>query len=202
MMSNFKYCPMCGQKRQYNINFCQNCDFKFITGEYVKVEKEDSVINIKKVSQEEFVDANNMIRFNRDKINYLISTYLNNSLTNQFNENCPKNLANDISKYISISLNKEFDGNFDGDYLKSIETILESDDYINSKNRFIQWIDENRTHLPISVLSNYRISIDENIKNLNTILKLDIPLTKENEKFIKILNFYILNEKELQKILL
>lgn len=198
MMSNFNYCPICGQKRVDDDKFCQNCDFEFITGKYVKLE-DDSVINIKKVSQEEFVDANRIIRLNRDKLNYLISRHL----TNLFDEDYLESLEGKIVNYISNNLNKEFDESFDGDYLKSIEALLDSEDYINPRNKFIQWIDENRTHLPIFILSNYKISVDENINNLNSILNLDIIMdSKEDEKFIKILNRYLLSEKEFQEKLI
>lgn len=203
MMSNFNYCPICGQKRVIKIKYCPNCDFEFITGKYVKVEDNNSLINIKKVSQKEFVDANNHIRINRNKINYLISKYLHNSLKNQFNENYLEKLENDIVKYISNNLNNEFDESLDTDYLDNIKIILESDDYLNAIENFIQWIDENRSHLPIYILSSYKIPVDENIKNLNSIINLDlITNNKENENFIKLLNHYLLIEKEFQERLI
>lgn len=197
-MSNFNYCPICGQKRVVKSKFCQNCDFEFITGKYVKVEEDDSLINIKKVSQEEFVDANKTIRINRNKLNYLISNYLNNSLKHQFNENYLENLENSVAKYISDNLNNKFNESFDTNCLDTIEIILESEEYLNAREKFIQWIYENRSHMPIFILSNYKLSVDKNIKNLNSIINLEISTNKENEKFIKLLNSYLLIEKEFQ----
>ena len=36
MMSNFKYCPMCGTQRDDDSRFCKNCNFEFLVGNYVK----------------------------------------------------------------------------------------------------------------------------------------------------------------------
>ena len=38
MMSEFKFCPMCGVERKGSEQFCHNCDFEYLTGRYVKSE--------------------------------------------------------------------------------------------------------------------------------------------------------------------
>jgi hypothetical protein len=200
-MSKFNYCPICGQKRVIKNKFCQKCNFEFITGKYVKLEEDNSLINIKKVSQEEFIDATKTIKINRNKINYLISNYLYNSLKHQFNGNHLEKLEISIAKYISNNLNNKFNESFDIN-LDTMNTILESDDYLNARKKFIQWIDENRSHLPIFILNNYKLSVDKSIKNLNNIINLDMTTNKENEKFIKLINSYLLIEKEFQEKLI
>ena len=42
MMSNFKYCPMCGTQREDGSQFCKNCNFEFLVGKYVKLDDEKS----------------------------------------------------------------------------------------------------------------------------------------------------------------
>ncbi len=105
-MSNFKYCPICGTPRDGDGQFCKNCNFEFLVGKYVKVENKnlenDKKIEVEKVSQEEFVESNDNIRVGRDKINHCIVKYLNNELTNQYNEKYGKMIGFDISEYIPI----------------------------------------------------------------------------------------------------
>ena len=102
MMSKFKYCPMCAEPRADNSKYCSKCNFEFLTGKYVKVQEEEIKIT-EKVSQEEFVESNQLIQDTSLKINVLISKYLNYSLSNQFNENLPLS----IREYISSCLNSK-----------------------------------------------------------------------------------------------
>ena len=87
-MSNFKYCPMCGTQREDGSQFCKNCNFEFLVGKYVKLDDEnssqDEIITTEKVSQEEFVESNEMLRQTKKKINCCIAKYLNYELTNQY----------------------------------------------------------------------------------------------------------------------
>ncbi len=199
-MSNFKYCPMCGTPREGDDQFCKNCNFEFLVGEYVKVENKnmenDEKIEVEKVSQEEFVESNDNIRVSRDKINHCIAKYLNNELANQFNEKYGEILGFGISEYISTNLNNPFNDNFGDDELGNIENLLHDEKLIHSKNIFIQWIGENRGHLPGMVLNQYNVPIQTNINNLKNILSLDLVESDENNKFKNLLNEYLDFENE------
>lgn len=198
-MSNFKYCPMCGTRRDDDSQFCKNCNFEFLVGEYVKLEKKskkDSKLAFEKVSQEEFVESNEYIRLNRDKINYCIANYLNNELKNQYNEKYNEIIGFSLSEYISSNLNNTFDDDFSDDFLENIENLIHDKKFIDSKNIFIIWIGENRGHLPGFVLNQYKLPIQNHIDNLNDIISLDLNLNCENEKFKNLLNEYLNFENE------
>ena len=200
MMSDFKYCPMCGTKRDDNSQFCRNCNFEFLVGNYVKVDDEKPVedveIAIEKVSQEEFLESNDILKQSRDKISYCIAKYLNNELTNQYNEKYEENVSFEINEYISSNLNSAFDDNFGDDYLESIDNLVHDEKFIESKNIFIQWIIENRGHLPGMVLNQYKVPIQMNVDNLKNILSLDLVESDENKKFVNLLNDYLNFENE------
>ncbi|MBQ2961743.1 hypothetical protein [Methanobrevibacter sp.] len=191
---------MCGTPRDDDAQFCKNCNFEFLVGKYVKVEDEkyadDSKITVEKVSQEEFVESNDILRQTKDKINYSIAKYLNNELTNQFNGKYDKNIDIGISEYISSSLNNSFDDSFEKNDLENIENLLHDEKFMESKNIFIQWIVENRGHLPGMVLNQYKIPIQGNVGNLKKILSLDLAPSDENEKFKNLLNDYLNFENE------
>ena len=200
MMSNFKYCPMCGRKRDDENQFCKNCNFEFLVGEYVKLEDEksetDQTITVEKVSQEEFVESNDILSQSRDKINYCIAKYLNNELINQYNEKYGENIDSGISEYISNSLNSSFDDNLSDDDLENIEKMMHDEKLIESKNIFIQWIIENRGHLPGMVLNQYKVPIQMNIDNLKNMISLELANNDENKKFKNLLNDYLNFENE------
>ena len=200
MMSNFKYCPMCGTKRDDDGQFCKNCNFDFLVGKYVKLDDEKPVedveITIEKVSPEEFVESNDILKQSRDKISYCIAKYLNNELSNQFNEKYEENISFEVSEYISSNLNSAFDDNFGDDYLESIDNLVHDEKFIGSKNIFIQWIIENRGHLPGMVLNQYKVPIQMNVDNLKNILSLDLVESDENKKFVNLLNDYLNFENE------
>ena len=200
MMSNFKFCPMCGTKRDDDSQFCKNCNFEFLIGNYVKVEDEksqiDQEITVEKVSQEEFVESNDILRQSRDKINFCIAKYLNNELNNQNNEKYGKTINFDITEYISSSLNSQFEDILSDDYLGNIENLIHDEKFIDSKNIFIQWIGENRGHLPGMVLTQYSFPIQMNINNLKNLISLELNCNDENEKFKNLLNEYLNFENE------
>ena len=200
MMSNFKYCPMCGTERSGGSQFCKNCNFEFLVGEYVKVENENSKIDheiaVEKVSGEEFVESNDILKQTRDKINYCIAKYLNNELNNQYNENYGEMIKIDISEYISLNSNSAFDDNFGDNYLDAIDNLIHDEKFIDSKNIFIQWIGENRGHLPGMVLNQYKVPIQMNVDNLKNIIALDLNPSDENNRFVNILNDYLNFENE------
>lgn len=196
-MSKFKYCPMCGLERIDNSQNCPNCNFKFLTGKYVKV-KEEKVkeIQFEKVSQEEFVEANQLIIDTNLNINTLFAKYLNYSLSNQFNENYGENISIVIREYISTYQNSEVSNKFNENYLDFIGEILKNEDYGKSVNIFLQWIDENRSHLPGFVLNQYMIPHQNNINNIEEILKLNLEDNDENNLFFDYLKKFLSSEKE------
>lgn len=200
-MSNFKYCPMCGSPRDGDSQYCKNCNFEFLVGKYIKVENKnlenDEKIDVEKVSQEEFVESNDNIRFTRDKINHCIAKYLNNELTNQYNENYGEIIDFDINEYISTNLNNSFNDNFSDDELIDIENFLHDEKFIDSKNIFIQWVGENRGHLPGMVLNQYSVPIQNNVGKIKNILSLDLKESDENNKFKNLLNEYLNFENEI-----
>ena len=197
-MSNFKYCPMCGTRRDDGSKFCKNCKFEFLVGEYVKLEKAENIEKIAalKVSQDEFVESNDFLRESRDKINSCIANYLNNELTNQYNENYSECIGFELSEYISSNLNVTLDDDFECNNLEKIENLIHDDKFINSKNVFIQWIDENRGHLPGFVLNQYKVPIQANVSNLKNILSMDLIRSDENKRFFELLNDYLNFENE------
>lgn len=200
-MSNFKYCPMCGSPRDGDSQYCKNCNFEFLVGKYIKVENKnlenDEKIEVEKVSQEEFVESNDNIRFTRDKINHCIAKYLNNELTNQYNEDYSEIIDFDINEYISTNLNNPFNDNFSDDELIDIENLLHDEKFIDSKNIFIQWVGENRGHLPGMVLNQYSVPIQNNVGKIKNILSLDLKESDENNKFKNLLNEYLNFENEI-----
>ena len=206
MMSNFKYCPMCGTERENGSQFCKNCNFEFLIGKYVKLDEEknskDVEITVEKVSQEEFVESNEKIRTTRDKINFIVAKYVNNELINQFGETYSENISFDINEYIFSSLNSTFDDVLDDNYLENLKIVLEDKNYIYSKNIFIQWIGENRGHLPGMILNQYRIPIQVNIDNVEKILNLELEENENNVEFKNLLKKYLEDEKDFLNILI
>ena len=156
----------------------------------------DVEITVEKVSQEEFVKSNDILRESRDKINYCIAKYLNNELINQYNGKYDENISFELSEYISSNLNSPIDDDFGDNYLEAIDNLVNDEKFTESKNIFIQWIIENRGHLPGMVLNQYNVPIQMNIDNLKNILSLDLVESDENKKFDNLLNDYLNFEKE------
>ena len=200
MMSNFKFCPMCGSKREDGSQFCKNCNFEFLVGNYVKLvddkSENDVEITVEKVSQEEFLESNDILRQTRDKINCCIAKYLNNELILQYGEKYAETVSFELSEYISINLNSLFSNDFNDSFLEIIESLIHDENFINSKNIFIQWIDENRGHLPGMVLNQYRLPIQMNVDILKKIISLGLVDSDENKKLIELLNEYLDFESE------
>ena len=108
----------------------------------------------------------------------------------------------DTSEYTSLNSKKQFNDNLDGDALMNFENLLHDDELIDSKNIFIQWIGENRGHLPGMVLNQYRVPIQTNVNNIKSMLSLDLAQTDDNEKFKDLLNEYLNFENEfLEKLI-
>ena len=131
-----------------------------------------------------------------------MAKYLNNELTNQFGESYSENISFDINEYISSSLNSTFDDILDDNYLENLKIVLEDKNYVDSKNIFIQWIGENRGHLPGMILNQYRIPIQVNIDNLEKILNLDLEENENNIEFKNSLKKYLEDEKDFLNVLI
>ena len=189
MMSDFKYCPMCGIKRTNKYETCPECGFKFLTGKYIKV-KEETPITVEKISQEEFVEANQLMKDMDNKINRFIANYLDYLLSNQYGKEYEENISINVYEYISTYLDDDFSNNLD-----ILEELLNNDDYDYSKNTFLQWIDENRSHLPGFILNQYMVPIQKNINDIERILDLEFDGNMETA-FFKLLNDYLNSEKE------
>jgi hypothetical protein len=191
---------MCGTQRDDDSRFCKNCNFEFLVGKYFKVEDEKSSdiqeISLEKVSQEEFVESNDILKRSRDKISFCVAKYLNNELTNQYNEKYSEIIGFEISEYILSSLNNTFDNDFTDDLLENLENSIHDEKFIKSKNIFIQWIVENRGHLPGMVLNQYKVPIQSNVDNIKNIISLNLVESDENKKFIDLLNEYLNFENE------
>ena len=149
-----------------------------------------------KVSQEEFVESNDMLRQTKDKINCCIAKYLNYELTNQYNETYEENINISISEYTYHSSDSTFPDIFEKEYLEKFENLIHDEKFIDSKNIFIQWIGENRGHLPGMVLNQYKVPIQSNIDSLKNVISLDLVDSDENEKFKDLLNEYLDFENE------
>ena len=191
---------MCGTKRDDDSGFCKNCDFEFLVGKYVKLDDEktqdDKKIAVEKISGEEFVESNDILRQTRDKINHCVAKYLNNELKNQYNEEYSKIIDFGISEYISSNLNSTFEVNFLDDDLQNIENLLHDEKFIGSKNIFIQWVGENRGHLPGMVLNQYRVPIQFNIEIIKKMISLELDDNDDNRKFKNLLDDYLNFENE------
>ena len=74
--------------------------------------------------------------------------------------------------------------------------MMHDEKLIESKNIFIQWIIENRGHLPGMVLNQYKVPIQMNIDNLKNMISLELANNDENKKFKNLLNDYLNFENE------
>ena len=191
---------MCGTKRDDDSGFCKNCNFEFLVGKYVKLDDEkthdDEKIAVEKISGEEFVESNDILRQTRDKINHCIAKYLNNELNNQYTEKYNKIIDFGITEYISSNLNSTFELKFSDDDLQNIENLLHDEKFIGSKNIFIQWVGENRGHLPGMVLNQYRVPIQFNIDIIKKMISLELDDNDDNRKFKNLLDDYLNFENE------
>ena len=95
-----------------------------------------------------------------------------------------------------INSNRTFDVSFSDSYIESIDDLVHNEKFINSKNIFLQWIVENRSHLPGIALNQYKDPIQSNVDGLNSILSLELVENDENIKFKNLLNEYLDFENE------
>ena len=105
MMSEFKFCPMCGVERKGSEQFCHNCDFEYLTGRYVK--SEDGAQNLSYSS-----DDDQNLAYSGDGAQDIIKSEVNNSekkIDVQLVSQEEFAAANDLIKSLSAEINESID---------------------------------------------------------------------------------------------
>ena len=105
MMSEFKFCPMCGVERKGSEQFCHSCDFEYLTGRYVK--SEDGAQNLSYSS-----DDNQNLAYSGDGAQDIIKSEVNNSekkIDVQLVSQEEFAAANDLIKSLSAEINESID---------------------------------------------------------------------------------------------
>ncbi len=221
MMSEFKFCPMCGVERKGSEQFCHSCDFEYLTGRYVKsedgaqkltnssegaqgimksqVNNSESKIDVQLVSQEEFAEANDLIKSRSAEINESIDKCLNKLAFDLENDIDLKNSNSDFDKSIFSSENLNIPTiNGDVEFSDLIEDIdCCNEDFLNAQNTFSNWIVYNQSHLPGFIINKYKEPVIANINRLAMII--DSLESVENydglDRFLDILNDYLNNQE-------
>lgn len=212
---------MCGVERRDGEQFCHNCDFEYLAGSYVKSEEgaqkltnssegaqdimksqvnnSESKIDVQLVSQEEFAEANDLIKSMSAEINESIDKCLNKLAFDLENDIDLKNSNSDFdgsifsSKNLNISTIKgdlEF-----SDLIEDIDCCNE--DLLNAQDTFSNWIVYNQSHLPGFIINKYKEPVIANINRLTMII--DSLKSVENydglDRFLDILNDYLNNQE-------
>ncbi len=105
MMSEFKFCPMCGVERKGSEQFCHNCDFEYLTGRYVK--SEDGAQNLSYS-----IDDDQNLAYSGDGAQDIIKSEVNNSekkIDVQLVSQEEFAAANDLIKSLSAEINESID---------------------------------------------------------------------------------------------
>ena len=105
MMSEFKFCPMCGVERKGSEQFCHSCDFEYLTGRYVK--SEDGAQNLSYSS-----DDDQNLAYSGDGAQDIIKSEVNNSekkIDVQLVSQEEFAAANDLIKSLSAEINESID---------------------------------------------------------------------------------------------
>ena len=105
MMSEFKFCPMCGVERRDSEQFCHSCDFEYLTGRYVK--SEDGAQNLSYSS-----DDDQNLAYSGDGAQDIIKSEVNNSekkIDVQLVSQEEFAAANDLIKSLSAEINESID---------------------------------------------------------------------------------------------
>ncbi len=105
MMSEFKFCPMCGVERKGSEQFCHSCDFEYLTGRYVR--SEDGAQNLSYSS-----DDNQNLAYSGDGAQDIIKSEVNNSekkIDVQLVSQEEFAAANDLIKSLSAEINESID---------------------------------------------------------------------------------------------
>lgn len=221
MMSEFKFCPMCGMERRDSEQFCHNCDFEYLAGSYVKseasthgannyaendqdiIKSEEKIserkIDVQLVSQEEFAEANDLIKSMSAEINESIDKCLNKLAFDLENDIDLKNSNSDFDKSIFSSENLNIPTiNGDVEFSDLIEDIdCCNEDFLNAQDTFSNWIVYNQSHLPGFIINKYKEPVIANINRLTMII--DSLKSVENyeglDRFLDILNDYLNNQE-------
>ena len=221
MMSEIKFCPMCGVERRDSEQFCHNCDFEYLAGSYVRSEEgaqkltnssegaqdimksqvnnSESKIYVQLVSQEEFAEANDLIKSMSAEINESIDKCLNKLAFDLENDIDLKNSNSDFDKSIFSSENLNIPTiNGDVEFSDLIEDIdCCNEDFLNAQDTFSNWIVYNQSHLPGFIINKYKEPVIANINRLAMII--DSLGSVENydglDKFLDILNDYLNNQE-------
>lgn len=105
MVSEFKFCPMCGVERKSSEQFCHNCDFEYLTGRYVK--SEDGAQNLSYS-----IDDDQNLAYSGDGAQDIIKSEVNNSekkIDVQLVSQEEFAAANDLIKSLSAEINESID---------------------------------------------------------------------------------------------
>lgn len=105
MMSEFKFCPMCGVERKGSEQFCHSCDFEYLTGRYVK--SEDGAQNLSYSS-----DDDQNLAYSGDGAQDIIKSEVNNSekkIDVQVVSQEEFAAANDLIKSLGAEINESID---------------------------------------------------------------------------------------------
>ena len=224
MMSEFKFCPMCGVEREGSEQFCHSCDFEYLAGSYVKseedaqnkvdsnndnlnkIESEDNdfekKIDVQVVSQEEFVEANDLIKSMSAEINESIDKCLNKMLFDFENDSNLKNSNSDLDASIfsreNLNISIINEDLADVEFADLIEGIDYSNgDFLNAQRTFADWIIYNQSHLPGFIINKYKEPVIANINKLTLIIGSleSIEIYDGLNRFLDILNDYLHNQE-------
>ena len=211
MMSEFKFCPMCGVERKGSEQFCHNCDFEYLTGRYVK--SEDGAQNLSYS-----IDDDQNLAYSGDGAQDIIKSEVNNSekkIDVQLVSQEEFAAANDLIKSLSAEINESIDKclnklafdlendidlkNSNSDFDKSI---FSSENLniptINGDVEFSDLIEVyNQSHLPGFIINKYKEPVIANINRLNLIIESlgSIENYEGLDRFLDILKDYLNNQE-------
>ena len=195
MMSEFKFCPMCGVERKGSEQFCHNCDFEYLTGRYVK--SEDGAQNLSYS-----IDDDQNLAYSGDGAQDIIKSEVNNSekkIDVQLVSQEEFAAANDLIKSLSAEINESIDK-----CLNKLAFDLENDiDLKNSNSDFDKSIfsSENLNiptiNLPGFIINKYKEPVIANINRLNLIIESlgSIENYEGLDRFLDILKDYLNNQE-------
>lgn len=130
MMSEFKFCPMCGVERKGSEQFCHSCDFEYLTGRYVK--SEDGAQNLSYS-----IDDDQNLAYSGDGAQDIIKSEVNNSekkIDVQLVSQEEFAAANDLIKSLSAEINESIDK-----CLNKLAFDLENDIDLKNSNSDFDW---------------------------------------------------------------
>ena len=164
-----------------------------------QVNNSESKIDVQLVSQEEFAEANDLIKSRSAEINESIDKCLNKLAFDLENDIDLKNSNSDFDKSIFSSENLNIPTiNGDVEFSDLIEDIdCCNEDFLNAQNTFSNWIVYNQSHLPGFIINKYKEPVIANINRLAMII--DSLESVENydglDRFLDILNDYLNNQE-------